>query len=48
MRHGGVRRRRDAIRENRESGVSAIEFVFLTPVLFFLIYFVLALGRDEA
>jgi Flp pilus assembly protein TadG len=38
MRHGGVRRRRDAIRKNRESGVSAIEFVFLTPLLFFLIF----------
>lgn len=38
MKHGGVRRRRDAVRENRESGVSAIEFVFLTPVLFFLIF----------
>src|SRR5579863_6914963 len=38
MRHGGVRRRRDAGRENRESGVSAIEFVFLTPILFFLIF----------
>ena len=38
MKHGGVRRRRDAGRENRESGVSAIEFVFLTPVLFFLIF----------
>lgn len=35
MRHGGVRRRRDA---DRESGVSAIEFVFLTPILFFLIF----------
>ena len=38
MKHGGVRRRRDAVRENRESGVSAIEFVFLTPLLFFLIF----------
>jgi len=38
MKHGGVRRRRDAVRANRESGVSAIEFVFLTPVLFFLIF----------
>ena len=38
MTHGGVRRRRDAVRRNRESGVSAIEFVFLTPVLFFLIF----------
>jgi Flp pilus assembly protein TadG len=38
MRHWGVRRRRDAGRENRESGVSAIEFVFLTPLLFFLIF----------
>ena len=35
MRHGGVRRRRDA---DRESGVSAIEFAFLTPILFFLIF----------
>ena len=35
MKHGGVRRRRDA---DRESGVSAIEFVFLTPILFFLIF----------
>lgn len=35
MKHGGVRRRRDA---DRESGVSAIEFVFLTPFLFFLIF----------
>jgi Flp pilus assembly protein TadG len=38
MRHGDVRRRRDATRKDRESGVSAIEFVFLTPVLFFLIF----------
>lgn len=38
MKHGGARRRRDAGRENRESGVSAIEFVFLTPVLFLLIF----------
>lgn len=38
MKHGGVRRRRDAVRANRESGVSAIEFVFLTPVLFLLIF----------
>ncbi len=38
MRHGGARRRRDAAREGRERGVSAIEFVFLTPVLFFLIF----------
>jgi Flp pilus assembly protein TadG len=35
MKHGGVRLRRDA---DRESGVSAIEFVFLTPLLFFLIF----------
>jgi Flp pilus assembly protein TadG len=34
-RHGGARRRRDA---DRESGVSAIEFVLLTPILFFLIF----------
>ena len=34
-RHGGARRRRDA---DRESGVSAIEFVLLTPLLFFLIF----------
>jgi Flp pilus assembly protein TadG len=33
--HGGARRRRDA---DRESGVSAIEFVLLTPLLFFLIF----------
>jgi Flp pilus assembly protein TadG len=33
--HGGARRRRDA---DRESGVSAIEFVLLTPVLFFLLF----------
>lgn len=38
MKHGGVRLRRDAVRANRESGVSAIEFVFLTPILFFLIF----------
>jgi Flp pilus assembly protein TadG len=38
VKHGGVRRRRDAVREDRESGVSAIEFVFLTPILFFLIF----------
>src|SRR5258708_6198838 len=35
MTHGGARRRRDA---DRESGVSAIEFVLLTPLLFFLIF----------
>src|SRR6266436_966955 len=34
-RHGGARGRRDA---DRESGVSAIEFVLLTPLLFFLIF----------
>jgi Flp pilus assembly protein TadG len=33
--HGGARRRRDA---DRESGVSAIEFVLLTPLLFFLLF----------
>ncbi len=35
MKLGDARHRRDA---DRESGVSAIEFVFLTPVLFFLIF----------
>ncbi len=40
MRNGGVRRRRDADRdrEDRQRGVSAIEFVLLTPLLFFLIF----------
>jgi Flp pilus assembly protein TadG len=40
VRHGGVRRRRDAAHrpEHRERGVSAIEFVLLTPLLFFLIF----------
>lgn len=40
MSNGGVRRRRDADQdpENRERGVSAIEFVLLTPLLFFLIF----------
>lgn len=39
MRHGGARHRRDAGRsgQDRERGVSAIEFVLLTPLLFFLI-----------
>jgi Flp pilus assembly protein TadG len=38
--HGGVRRRRDADQDpdDRERGVSAIEFVLLTPLLFFLIF----------
>jgi Flp pilus assembly protein TadG len=33
--HGGARGRRDA---GRESGVSAIEFVLITPLLFFLLF----------
>ncbi|HEU5355349.1 MAG TPA: TadE family protein [Actinocrinis sp.] len=37
QRGGGTQRRRDAGREG-ERGVSAIEFVLLTPLLFFLIF----------
>ncbi len=39
MKHGGARRRRDA-----ERGVSAVEFVLLTPLLFFFLFATVQFG----
>ncbi|MGH6655645.1 MAG: TadE/TadG family type IV pilus assembly protein, partial [Actinocrinis sp.] len=39
MKHGGVRRRRDA-----ERGVSAVEFAMLTPLLFFFLFATVQFG----